>query len=105
MSESDFIRYVGNEDIHDGTIKRVTHVNDTVQVVVRGKSTGAWEVVFHQVQSIDQHRAEGMLLYAIAEMRANDPFRRYSFASWDEDDDARLDVVARSWNISEVADG
>jgi hypothetical protein len=42
-----------------------------------------------------------MMLYALAEVRAQEPLRRFVFVNWDEEnDDARLEVVCRTFDSS-----
>jgi hypothetical protein len=36
-----------------------------------------------------------MMVYALTEMPATPPLRRFVFVNWDEEDDASLEVVAR----------
>jgi hypothetical protein len=64
-------------------------------VIVRGGSGSQFELGFSAVASLAQHRAEGMVLYAVVEMKADPPLRRFVFTNWDDGDDARLELVAR----------
>jgi hypothetical protein len=42
-----------------------------------------------------------MLLYALSELRSTPPLRRFSFANWDDDDDAFLEVDAETVDFRE----
>jgi hypothetical protein len=91
----DFVAYRGAAGLHDGTVLSVYREADDARVVVRGGSGSQFEIGFSGVASITQHRAEGMTLYALAEMSADPPLRRFVFTAWDNEDEARLEVVAR----------
>ena len=65
---------------------------------VRGGSGSRFEIGFSGVASITQHRAVGMMLYALAEMSADPPLRRFVFTNWDDEGDARLELVALDIN-------
>jgi len=43
-----------------------------------------------------------MTIYALAEVKAEAPLRRFVFSNWDEDDDALLEVVARDFSWRET---
>jgi hypothetical protein len=91
----DFVAFRGDADLHDGTVLSVQHDGDQAGVIVRGGSGSKFELGFSGVVSITQHHAEGMMLYALAEMSADPPLRRFVFTNWDDEDDARLELVAR----------
>ena len=91
----DFVAYVGPPEIHDGVVEAVEREGDQVRVLLRGGIGRPIEVVFRGVESVTARRAEGMVLYALAEMRAPAPLRRFVFANWEEEDDASLEVIAR----------
>jgi hypothetical protein len=40
-----------------------------------------------------------MMLYALTEMSDDPPMRRFVFANWDEESDARLEVRAESMAV------
>jgi hypothetical protein len=93
MSEG-FVAYRGDPDFHDGKVVAVHHEGDTARVVVKAESGRVLEVRFSGVDSLRSHKAEGMTLYSLTEVEAPTPLRRFVFANWDEEDDARLEVVA-----------
>jgi hypothetical protein len=92
--ESNFIGYVGDADFHDGCVVSVHPVEDTVYVKVKGASGRHWSVEFRGVKSLNSNRPEGMLLYALSELKAPAPLRRFVFANWDEQDVGFLEIVA-----------
>jgi hypothetical protein len=67
-------------------------------VIVQGGSGSQFEIGFSGVASITEDRAEGMMLYALAEMKAHPPLRRFVFTNWDDEGDARLELVALDIN-------
>jgi hypothetical protein len=89
-----FIAYRGDPDLHDGTVLSVDRQLDQVRVVVTGASGRGYEITFSGVDSIVQHRTDGMLLHGLAEMSTDAPLRRFVFTNWNEDDDAKLEVFA-----------
>ena len=86
--------YVGGPDLHDGTVATVSRDGADVRVEVVGSSGRRYEVRFLGVESVRMHRAEGMRIYAVSEMRAQPPYRRFVFSNWDEEDDATIEVLA-----------
>ena len=40
------------------------------------------------------------MVYALSELRAEPPSRRFVFPNWDEDDDAFLELIAQDFSIS-----
>jgi hypothetical protein len=101
VSESSFVRYIGDPDIHDGAIIDVQHEGDTSRVAIRAASGRRFTVEFQGVSSVRSNRAEGMLLYSLSEMKAPAPGRRFVFSNWDHEDDAALEIVARDIRILE----
>lgn len=94
--DDEFVSYRGDPGLHDGRVVTVDHHGEVACVVVaadegRGERL---EVRFRGVESLYQRRPEGMLLYALAEMQAAPPLRRFVFVNEDEGDDARLEVLA-----------
>lgn len=101
MSDSSFIGYVGDPDFHDGKIVSVEQQDGAMRVRLRGASRKVFEVEFNGVREVRANRPAGMLLYALTEMSAQQPIRRFVFANWDEDSDARLEVDAESFTVRE----
>jgi hypothetical protein len=97
----EFVGYVGDADLHDGVVRSVRQAEGTVHVIVQSPSGRQIDVLFDGVVSVEAHRAEGMRLYAVSEMAAAAPLRRFVFANWHEDDDARLEVVAERMRLDE----
>jgi hypothetical protein len=95
LVSDDFVAYRGDADLHDGTVLSVHHEGDEARVIVRGGSGSQFEIGFSGVASLTQYRAEGMTLYAVAEMKTDPPLRRFVFTNWDDEDDASLELVAR----------
>lgn len=99
MSNTEFIAYVGIADIHDGTVVRVFSEGKTAEVVIKGYSGRQHSILFNGVDSVEMNEPEGMLLYALAEMRSNSSVRRFVFANSNEDDQKSLAVMALDFRI------
>ena len=56
---------------------------------------------FPVVAGIHAVGPEGVMLYALAEMRTRPPLRRFVFVNWDEEDEAALEIVARDLRVIE----
>jgi hypothetical protein len=95
MSQDEFVAYLGVPDIHDGVVKRVSVSDVSVEVVIEGFSGRELVVLFDGLAEIEMDEPEGMLLYALSEMRAASPFRKFVFANNKEDDQKALIIVAR----------
>ena len=100
MSQAEFIDYVGIADIHDGTVVRVSVEGKTVQVVIKGFSGREHTLLFDGVDEVEMNEPEDMLLYAISEVRAKSPLRRFVFLNSSEDDPKSLSIVALDFQIS-----
>jgi len=101
MSDSAFIGYVGPPDFHDGSVLTLERHDGTVRVRVRGCSGKAFVVTFGGVRAVRAKRPEGMMLYALGELRGEPPLRRFVFANWDDDSDASLEVDAENFAVHE----
>ena len=101
MNESLSVAHIGNPDFHDGTVISVLAKADRVSVVIQGQSGRRYTLDFNGVARLASNRAEGMTLYAVTEMEAPQPLRRFVFVNWDEKDDASLEVTARGFGISQ----
>ena len=102
MSGSELIAYVGIADIHDGTIVRVVAEGKTAEVMIEGYSGRHHLILFEGVGSIEMNEPEGMLLYALCEMRAKPPLRRFVFANNNDDDEGdqkSLNIMALNYQI------
>jgi hypothetical protein len=99
----EFLNYVGPPDLHDGVVRAVERHGEDATVRVRGAEGREYRLVFRGVTAVRAHRGEGMTLYAVAELRAEGPARRFAFPNWDEADDARLEIDAREMHVEPVA--
>jgi hypothetical protein len=83
----------------------VEHVGDQLLVVGEAEGGGNRIILnFGDVTTLNRHRAEGMLLYALADMQAPEPLHRFVFVNWDEEnDDARIEVVCRTFDSRTAA--
>ncbi len=94
MEQSKFVAYLGPAAIHDGVVRKVRHPNSSLEVEIRGADGSTISVYFRDVAEVKENRAEGMMLYAIAEYSYPGDGRLFVFANWESDDDAALSVVA-----------
>jgi hypothetical protein len=99
MSESSCVSYVGDPDFHDGSILAIERQDGLVRVRVRGASGRVFVVTFGDVLAVRANCAEGMMLYALTELRAEPPLRRFVFANWNDDSKACLEVEAASISV------
>ena len=80
---------IGDADFHDGSILAVKHEGSTARVRVLGASGKVFIVDFGGVRAVRAKQAEGMVLYALSELRGEPPLRRFAFANWNNDSTGR----------------
>lgn len=103
MPENQFVGYVGDPDIHDGTILQVKKGEDMVRVILRGgRERKILAIDFQGVASVRSNRPEGMMLYSLSEMKAPAPLRRFVFTNWDDEDDAFLEITASNFSVGSM---
>ena len=92
------MRYVGPPNLHDATIERVEHERSALRVRIRADDGQVISAEFRGVTQVLATAAEGMMLYAVAEMRSDGPQRRFVFANWydpgEEGIERQLEVMA-----------
>ena len=98
LNVSRFVAYVGPPDLHDGQVVELAHNGDTLRVLVQGDGGRRMAVECLGVVDVQAVKPEGMTLYALVEMTAPPPLRRFVFANWD-DDASTLEVLARQVRI------
>jgi hypothetical protein len=102
------VRYVGNQDFHDGYIRAVSQSEDKALVTIDGSSGKRYTVVFDGVSSVESHSPLGMMLYALSEVDAEvESLRRYDFINWyldepeKEESKSYLRIVANKVTVTE----
>jgi hypothetical protein len=84
--------------VHDATVERLEHEGSMLRVRMRGEEGEVISAEFRGVTQVLATAAEGMLLYAVAEMRSDGPQRRFVFANWydpgEEGIERQLEVMA-----------
>ena len=95
MEKGSFIGYHYSDEIHDGVVRQVHHDNEGLRVDIETAEGQSVSFNFTGVQSVAAQQAEGMLLYSLSEMESEPPFRKFVFTNSDEDDPARLEIVAQ----------
>ena len=103
MPESDFISYVHEPDVHDGVILKVRDNGELVGILVKAYDGRLYAIEFQGVRSLKSQEPEGMMLYALIEMAAAPPSRRFVFADWEGGGGRYLEVTAEAMKSREVA--
>jgi hypothetical protein len=98
----EFVAYVGDASIHDGVVRSLFADEQTVVVIVGNSDGNDVTVTFAGITGVEAIDPVGMVLYALVEMVANDPQRRFVFQPSDEESNAKLEVTARIFT-SEVS--
>ena len=99
MDDSRFVAYVGPPELHDGSVLGLTQQGDTVTVLVQGDTGCRFVVEFQGVAAIQAVDPEEMKLYALVEMTAPSPLRRFVFANWEDDDRSTLELLALEFRV------
>lgn len=103
MKEREFVSYIGPPELHDGSILRLEQKGHQLAVFIRDYDGSVWEFAFSGVIEFTANRAQGMVLYALAEFVGVAPLRRFIFVNWDEEGDASLQIVAEDFHVTKVA--
>ena len=93
--EEILIGYIGDYRVHDSKIKEIESDENILQVSLKSEEDEIVVVKFLGAKSISSNRPEGMILYAICEMKEQSPFRKFVFVNTDEEDDAFLEIIAQ----------
>jgi hypothetical protein len=95
----EFVGYIGNPDLHDASISAVRRSRDEIEIVATASDGRPLSVTFRGVQSVKSSHPEGMMLYALVELKASPPLRRFVFVNWDENDSSHLEISATEYRI------
>jgi hypothetical protein len=99
--DAPFSTYVGPKEIHDATLLRSVQEDGKVTIYLQSVDGHAFALEFLDVASIHALSPEGMVLYALAEVKTRLPLRRFVFVNWDEEDEAALEIVAIDLRVKE----
>lgn len=99
LSRDDFIAYIGGSDFHDATIVSRRLRGTHLEVFLKDVNERPFQVHFSGVEGVKENQPEGMLLYALAELKGNSALRRFCFVNWNEKDSAELEVVATDCRV------
>src|SRR5215468_5570055 len=99
MRDPSFVGYVKEADYHDATILSVDKADAVIRVRVCGYDERTFVSEFGGVRAVQATRPEGMMLYALSEMRSAPPLRRFVFMNWHDDDDAALEIDAETLRV------
>ena len=99
--DATFSAYVGPREIHDATLLRSVQEDSDVTVYLQSLDGQSFALEFLDVASIHAVSPEGMMLYALAEVKTRLPLRRLVFVNWDEEDEAALEIVAADPSVIE----
>jgi hypothetical protein len=94
--------YVGGPQLHDATVMRVDILGKVLEVLVKSETGDMLKISFFGVESMNSNRSEGMIIYALAEIKAEGPVRHFVFVNWDEKDDAALEVKAADFRMAKA---
>jgi hypothetical protein len=86
--------YVGPPEIHDAHVRKVSRTGGDLQVELETVEHRQLLLRFAGVTEVKEHRAVGMMLYAVRQESINARRHRFTFINWDDQDDAFLEVVA-----------
>ena len=100
---SGFLRYLGPADLHDARVVSVDLRGNGARVTVESYEGRRFALEFSDVASVDARKPIGMVLYALMEVAASPPVRRFEFAASDEESGAGLIIEAR--DVAVVDDG
>jgi len=97
LTEETFRGHVGPAKIHDATVLRVERTREAVTVRLRSCAGDPFALVFPGAFEVRALRPEGMLLYALAELRTDRP-RLYAFQNADDEAEEFLEVRATGFH-------
>ena len=100
MNNKNLIGYIGDYRIHDSKIHTIETDNDIIHVSLVSENKEIVKATFIEVKSIKSNDAEGMILYSIIEIKEQQPYRKFTFVNWDEDDASSLEIVAKDLIIN-----
>lgn len=93
MNKKIFIWYVGDSRIHASKINHEKWDGIQLDFLLITPEGETIFTSFYNVKSIKSNNQIGMKIYALSEMEDIDPYRKFIFANWDEDDDTILEWV------------
>ena len=101
LEDSNFNKYVGPDYIHDAVVRRIEESGSRVNVFLRTNDGKLFSVEFLDVSTFSAIDAEGMIVYALAEMEDKPPIKRFVFVNWEEGDDSTVEILAQDFRINE----
>lgn len=99
---SELLKYIGPQYFHDASIVRIDRSEQDLDVILKVEGNCNFRIRFFNVQQVQSNRPEGMVLYAVAELRASKPGRCFSFINWHEKDDAGLEITATNYATAKI---
>ena len=81
----------------------IDHHDGEARVTVESYEGRLFALEFSEVTSVEARKPIGMVLYALVEVAASPPVRRFEFAASDEESGAQLIIEARE--VAVVDDG
>lgn len=85
--------YIGPSDIHDAVITSLNDSDGSVDVTLRSAEGREFIVCFRGVTDVKATEPVGMMLYGLTRSNEKPPFR-FVFWNWEEEDPARLELMA-----------
>ena len=91
--DGEFLGYLGPRGIHEGRLLRLFHANSQALVLVAADDGGMIRVEFSGVRSVRSSQPAGRTVYAVSELKAEPPLRRFEF-NGPGGGDAFLEIIA-----------
>ena len=102
MEDREFVQYAGDYRIHDGIIEKIFENEELIEVFIRSIDNVLFKIVFNNVKQLSSNKAIGMMLYSVSEISEEKPYRQFVFINWDDEDDAYLKIISKSYEIQEI---
>src|SRR5271170_159117 len=67
-----FAGYVGGPQLHDASVVRLDSDGKDIHVLIKSLDGGMFRISFLGVQEVSSNRPEGMMLYALVEIKASE---------------------------------
>ncbi|TCT17184.1 hypothetical protein EDC18_101482 [Natranaerovirga pectinivora] len=61
MKEKEFIQYIGDYRVHDGVIKEIIEIEESVEVLIKSLDNELFKLIFNGVKEIKANKAKGRM--------------------------------------------
>jgi hypothetical protein len=94
-----FVGYIASEHTHDAKIGDLSRRGGELCVHFMSAAERKIRITFGGVALVSSECPEGMIIYSISEMEAEDSLRCFVFVNTDEGSRCRLEVLARDFRV------